>query len=127
MTPVPDFFTSTELIPKKRRNKWIQRPGFRIRKAIILEWIVLGNILTLGYKKSLLSSLVPIRYEDTIDSMYDLDKSGLPVIMAKGTAGVKHMREDPGTMMARIFKRRILFTVVGGSIPGWVFERYKYA
>ena len=124
MTPVPDFFTSTELIPKKRRNKWIQRPGFRIRKAIILKWIVLGNILTLGYKKSLLSSLVPIRYEDTIDSMHDLDKSGLPLLMAKGTWGVKHLKGDSGTMMARIVRRRILFLLERGYPPRWVFERY---
>ena len=112
--------------PRKSRFVLLVCSRARYTRNLSLD-IYLLSVLTLGYKKSLLSSLVPIRYEDTIDSMYDLDKSGLPVIMAKGTAGVKHMREDPGTMMARIFKRRILFTVVGGSIPGWVFERYKYA
>ena len=31
---VSEFFTSTELIPKRRLNKWIQRPGFGIRDDV---------------------------------------------------------------------------------------------
>ena len=34
---ISDFFTSTELIPKKRLNKWIQRPGFGIRDAVNMK------------------------------------------------------------------------------------------
>ena len=119
-----DFFTSTELIPKRRLNRWIQRPGFGVRKAVILKWIVLGNILTLGYKTTLLSSLIPIRYEDTIDSMTDLDKSGLPLIMAKGSTVYNFIASDHRKMMSRIFKRRLLFINNGGGIPQWAFEMY---
>lgn len=107
MHSLADFFTSTELIPKKRSNKWIQRPGFGIRKVVILKWIVLGNILTLAYKKSLLSSLIPIRYEDTIDNIFDIDKSELPIFLPKGLFVTKYISGDPRNVMTQVYKRAI--------------------
>ena len=83
--------------------------------------MVLGNILTLGYKTTLLSSLIPIRYEDTIDSMDDLDKSGLPLLISKGSSMYDHIASDPREMMTRIFKRRIMYSQENG-IPRWAFE-----
>ena len=120
---ISDIFLSTELIPKKRLKKWIQRPGFNLRKVVILKWIVLGNILTLGYKTTLLSSLIPIRYEDTIESLDDLDKSELPLILPQGTALYDHLANDPREMLTRIMKRRITI-IKGGAIPLWAFEMY---
>ena len=102
-------------------NKWILRPGFRIRKIVILKWIVLGNILTLGYKTTLLSSLITINYEDPIDNKYDLDKSGLPLIMSRGGATFEFISQAPGALMARIFKRKILFTYER-SLPRWLHQ-----
>ena len=116
-----DLFTSTEIIPKKRSNKWIQRPGFSIRKVVILKWIVLGNVLTLAYKANLLSSLIPIRYEDTIDSMRDLDKSGLPMILVKGTFLTKYFSEDPREMTTQLFKRAMLVPMQFPP-PKWSLE-----
>ena len=104
-----------------RLNIWIQRPGFRIRKIVILKWIVLGNVLTLAYKATLLSSLIPIRYDDTIDSIADLDKSGLPMILVKGTFLTKYLSEDPREMTTQIFKRAI-FAPFQYPPPKWVFE-----
>ena len=118
---IADLFVSTELIPKRRLKKWIQRPGFGIRKAAILKWIVLGNFLTLAYKKSLLASLIPIRYEDTIDSMRDLDKSGLPMILVKGTFLTKYFSEDPREMTAQLFKRAIMVPMQFPP-PEWSLE-----
>ena len=112
------------MIPKKRHRKWINRPGFGIRKIIILKWIVLGNILTLGYKKSLLSSLIQIRYEDTIDSIHELDKSKIPLLLAKSTSLQDYVERDPRKSMARIVKRRILFSIDRGQTPGWALAKY---
>ena len=102
------MFTSTELIPKKRLNSWIERPGVGIRKVAILKWMVLGNILTLGYKTTLLSSLVTIRYEDPIENINDIDKSGLPLIFWRGSDALNYMKTHPGKIEARLFKRRLL-------------------
>ena len=89
---------------------------------MILKWIVLGNILTLGYKTTLLSSLIPIRYDDTIDTMDDLDKSGLPLIFQRGASDYDHFANDPREIITRIFKRAIFFD---GGVPPWAFEMYE--
>ena len=81
----------------------------------------MGSFLTLGYQSMLLSSLIKIRYEATIDSLHDLDKSGLPLIMIQGSADVDFIRRDPREMMARIYNRRIEISVQGG-IPEWTYE-----
>ena len=117
-----DFFLSTELIPKRRLKKWIQRPGFGTRKAAILKWIFLGNVLTMAYKKSLLSSLIPIRYEDTINSIDDLDKSGLPLMLGMGSKFHRQISSDSRPIMRRIFNRSILVTLDKNGIPKWVSQ-----
>ena len=118
---ITDFFTSTELIPRRRLPKWINRPGFAIRKVVILKWIVLGNILTLGYKTTLLSSLIPIRYGPAINSLAELDKSGLPLMLAEGGSSLDYVCGDSREMMTRICNRRIVFSIKGG-IPDWPLE-----
>ena len=55
--------------------------------------------------------------------MNDLDMSGLPLMMAKATSIVDYLRRDPRKMVARIFKRRILYSIDGG-VPQRAFEMY---
>ena len=81
----------------------------------------MGNLLTLGYKTTLLSSLIPINYEDSFDNFFDIDKSGLPLLMPKGTNVVEYIRGAPGEMMARIFNRKILHSI---NTPKWADEMY---
>ena len=108
-----DFFLSTELIPKKRQNKWIDREGFITRKILILKWIFLGNVLTMGYKCTLLSTLIPIRYESTIDTLSDLDQSGLPLVVHRSSAPHHAFANDPRQIMKRIYNRSILHDFTG--------------
>ena len=109
-------------MPKRKLKRWIKRPGFAIREIVILKWIFLGNILTLAYKKSLLSSLIPIRYEDTIDTIADLDNSGLPLMLGKGFRLHELMSSDSRPIMSRIFNSSILVNVDEKGIPKWALE-----
>ena len=84
-------------------------------------WIFLGNVLTMAYKATLLSSLIPIRYETTIDNVIDLDNSGLPLVYAKASSFHKHIADDPRPIMRRISNRSIQYNVDGG-IPEWAFK-----
>ena len=78
----------------------------------------------MAYKDSLLSSLIPIRYEDPINSITDLEQSGLPLIMGKGDGIHQYLSRDSRPMMRRIFNRRILWEMEMGKtgIPKWAFE-----
>ena len=82
----------------------------------------MGNILTLAYKKSLLASLIPIRYEDTINSINDLDNSGLPLLLPEGSMIHNHFSSDTRPIMRRIFNRSILYNFNEGDMPHWALE-----
>ena len=121
---IADFFLSTVFIPKRRLKRWIQRQGFGARKVLILKWMVMGSFLTMGYKSALLSALLQITYENTIDTIYDMDDSGLPLLIAKGTTTFKLFAEDQREVMRKIFDKSIGFDY-NGVIPQWVLDMYK--
>ena len=73
---VSDIFLSTAMIPKRRPIRWINRKGFVARKTVIVQWLFFGHVLTLGYKSTLLSILITIRYEGAIDNLQDMAESG---------------------------------------------------
>ena len=89
--------------------KWINRDGFGIRKILILKWIVLGSVLTWAYKSTLLSTLVTIRYNKPIDTLADLDRSGLPLAIVDGSSEQKAFENDQRDIMKQIYSRSILF------------------
>ena len=89
--------------------KWINRDGFGIRKILILKWIVLGSVLTWAYKSTLLSTLVTIRYNKPIDTLADLDRSGLPLAIIDGSSEQKAFENDQRDIMKQIYSRSILF------------------
>ena len=105
---VSDFFLSTELIPKKRLKKWIEREGFGVRKILILKWILLGNVLTVAYKSTLLSTLVTTRYNKPIDTLEDLYRSGIPLLIAKGSQCHGPMENDQRPIMKQIYRTSIV-------------------
>ena len=63
-------------------------------------------------------TLIRINYEDTIDTIYDMDESGLPILLANGTTTVKLFAEDEREVMQRIFDKSICFEW-NGQIPQW--------
>ena len=75
----------------------------------------------MAYGSCLLSTLVPILYEETIDDLNDLDNSGLPLLVVKGSAVHDYISHDPSPLMKRIFNRTILLTIEGG-VPQWPFD-----
>ena len=108
-----DFFLSTQLIPRRRLEKWIYRDGFRTRKILIMNWIFLGNILTMGYKCTLLANLIPVHYEGTINTLSDLDQSGLPLLIPRSTAQYEAFASDQRPIMKRIFNKSISWAFTG--------------
>ena len=77
----------------------------------------------MAYKSTLLSSLISIRYEATIDTLEDMKQSGLPLLILKSTATHKLIASDPRDAMKQVYKRRILFQYSPAEpwgVPGWV-------
>jgi hypothetical protein len=67
---------------------------------------------------TLLSTLIPIRYEETINTIEDLDKSQLPFIIPGKTAPHMLVATDPRPAMQQILKRSIIYPF-DGKEPAW--------
>lgn len=116
-----DWLLSTFiLIGQSLSQDWLFREGFKIRRIILLKWLLLANFLTLGYMSTLLSQLVAIRYENPIDTIDDLDKSGLPLLIPEGTGVDNLIGKDPRPAVKRIFNRSMIYPYNGSHYPSWV-------
>ena len=100
------------MIPRRRVIRWINRHGFATRKGVILQWLFIGHLLTLGYKSTLLYTLIPIRYQNTIDTLDDMAKSGLLLTVPRATTLHKLLATDPRTHMRKIYMRSFFVQVL---------------
>ena len=121
---ISDLFVALIFIPRRKLIRWIKREGFRARKMAILQWIFLSHVLILGYKATFLSTLVVIRYSHPINTFEDMDRSGLPLLIPKGTAIHKTIAGDKRRTVKQIYKRSLVyqFTGTNENIP-WFLER----
>ena len=90
--------------------------------------MVLGTFLSFAYKSTLLSSLIPIRYDATIDTLKEMEQSGLPLLIVKPTTLQKLIASDPRDAMKQVYKRSILYPWAPSEplgFPGWVFAMYE--
>ena len=65
-------------------------------------------MLTWSYKSTLLSTLVTIRYNKPIDTLADLDRSALPLIISKGSSYHQAFENEQSDIMKQIYKRSIV-------------------
>lgn len=121
---ISDLFVAIVFIPRRKLTKWIQRQGFCARKFAILMWIFMSHVLILGYKATLLSTLIPIRYSDRINSLEDMDRSGLPLLVPNGTAVYKSMVGDKRRIVQQIYNRSLVYQYTGTRENiAWFFEK----
>ena len=118
------MFLAIVFIPRRKLGKWIQRQGFGVRKFAILQWIITSTILILGYKSTLLSTLIPIRYSDSINSLEDMDRSGLPLLIPKGTTVYKSMAGDKRRIIQHIFNNSLVYQYTG-TLENWAWFSEK--
>ena len=110
------------LIDESVPERWIYREGFtHSRKLMLLQWLLYGSVLLWGYKCVLLSTLIPIRYEKTIDNLYDLDKSELRLAIPHVIYNL--LDKDPRSAMKRVLNRSDLYNY-NGTYPRWATERH---
>ena len=121
MNFVSDLFVSAMFIPSFIPKHWIQREGFKIRKTLILKWLFFGNVITMAYKSTLLSSLITVRYESPIDTIVDLEKSGLPALLPNNTPLQTMFATDPRRVMQKVYNKSLVYPF-DGTPPMFIFE-----
>ena len=102
------------MIDESLPNRWLHRRGFKHSRLFLLFiGFFFGHFLSLAYKSTLLSTLVTIRYEKTLDTIEDLDKSGLGLLIGVGTVLDWLVASDPRPAVKRINTRRELVPFEG--------------
>ncbi len=81
--------------------------------------------ISMSYRSILLSTLVTVHYENTIDTIDELDASGLPVLMSRG-AVYDLVKSDQRPAVRRIFRRsnELSFERRGKKKPEYYSQMY---
>ena len=95
--------------------------GSKARLFLILMWMLTAFMLTISYKSVLRAMLMKIEYGETIDTIDDMLKSGMPLMIAARTAIPTMMASDPRTKELNKISEQFEMTPSGG-IPEWVEE-----
>ena len=80
----------------------------------------------MGYKSTLLSTLVTIRYTKPIDKLEDLASSGLPLLMAQGGACISAIKNSPRSIVRQIYDNGIIFNFTQENEEKYSKLYYKY-
>ena len=100
-------------------GQYIQkRPCARARDILVLNWLIVGYILTMSYKSVLLSNLIHIEYENTIDSIEDALQSQKQIV----TSNQFVFSMDQRTRVKKLAKRIVTYKPKHGMPPLWVVE-----
>ena len=80
-------------------DKWVyntnKKPCSKARMFLVMEWMLLGFLLTLFYKSVLLASLVSVQNEKPIDTLEDMLLTDRKILMQERTSTEILLRTDP--------------------------------
>ena len=92
----------------------------RSRWVLLFQWLILANLLSLIYKGALLTSLITIRYTEPIDTMTQMEDSGLPLYCLGKTHVCIFSNNDPVMNKNKMKDRRFDMP----PFTGWVPDEY---
>ena len=116
----------TPVIDESVPDIFIWRKSFtRSRRLLLIQWLVWANIISHAYKGALLSTLISIRYTNTLDSMYQMEKSGIPLYCAANTVMCWLVKTDPRQLGKELNKRRFDMPF-DGKIDKKYLEKYMF-
>ena len=97
----------------------------KARQVLLVKWLVLGFCLTLCYKSVLLSNMVDIGFEKTIDTVEDALDSGKLFVVPENTDVPSKIHESNRTNVRKLANQMKLFNMSFGSrkqFPQWAYD-----
>ena len=93
-----------EAVPDKfiYNNK---KPCSKARIYLVVEWLLLGYLITMSYKSVLRASLVSIQYEKPIETVEDMLVTDRKILMLANTSLELMIRTDPRPSMQQLAKK----------------------
>ena len=90
-------------------DKWVyntnKKPCSKARMLLVMEWMLLGFLITLSYKSVLLASLISVQNEKSIDTLEDMLLTDRKILMQKRTSTEILVRTDPRPGIQQLAKK----------------------
>ena len=87
MTPLVD-----ETVPYAM---YLRESFIESRRLLLIQWLIMGNVISHVYKGALLTSLINIRYPNPLDTMIQMEESGIPFYCLGNTVLCWLAKTDP--------------------------------
>ena len=106
MTPLVD-----ETVPYQM---YLRESFIKSRRFLLIQWIFMANVLSHVYKGALLTSLINIRYPKPLDTMIQMEESGIPFYCLRNTALCWLAKTDPRSAGKKLNERLFEMPFSGG-------------
>ena len=94
-----------EAVPGKFVNNTNDNPCSKARSFLVMEWMLLGFLLTLSYKSVLLASLVSVQSEKPIETLEDMLHTDRQILMQGLTTTEILVKTDPRPGIQQLAKK----------------------
>ena len=101
----------------------------KARQVLLLKWLVIGFCLTACYKSVLLSNMVNIGFEKTIDTVEDALDSGKLFLVPDNTAIPSKIHKSASANVRKLANQMKLYNLSIGSsqlFPQWAYDGSVY-
>ena len=91
---------------------------------LLIQWLLMANVLSWAYKGTLLSTMIAIRYSVPLDTIAQMDESGLPFFVFKGTVMEWLADTDKREAVMRLNERQFKMPW-DGTVPEEYLKKYQ--
>ena len=104
------FISIGALIDESQNHNHINnRSCAKSRQLVLLTWLIVGFFISMCYKSVLLANMVNNEYEETIDTVEDILRFGMPYYVAGNTGGPVLLNGDPRASVKQLVKNQVRY------------------
>ena len=124
------LFTFTCIIDEAQgnhdsNNYIVQKSTSKARSLLVLKWMLFGTLITMVYKSTLRSIMMKIEYEEPIDTLDDMLKSEMILLVPSNTPLGDIVKTDIRIKVKELIRKAVQFYELGNKgSPEWVEKGY---
>ena len=118
------FITIAFLLEEKLTKKYVNKKRcFKARHLLIMEWMLYGYVLSLGYKSVLLSTLVSVSYEKPVDTVKEAINADKPIVALGNSTTETRLKTDVRASVRKLANMIKWYDLDEKlSVPTWVLN-----
>ena len=114
------FISIGPIIDEVQEYKYVNnRNCAKARQLLLITWLFVAFNITLSYKEVLIANLINVEYEDTIDNLDDLVRSGMPICLPENGLLPQLVLNDPRDSAKQLLDK-IVYYKLTIPFPAWI-------